>query len=196
MTLLQSRGPSLDELCSAHPAVSSRALPPSLSEVYDVQRCSNPHVGKKSRASAAQLAGLRYEKRAIEFLSSRWPGQFVDHPWFAYRRLRDHTRRYCQPDGFVSQEGTLVIFEVKIRWCPEAASQLFLYRDVVLSAVVHSAVRLVCVTRSFDPSVRHEGRATIVDSLEPSLRDSAPKEPLGEGAIQTGNLVEVFIWKP
>lgn len=187
-------GPSIEDLCGP-PSESLRLsrLPPPISfDLYDVERVSRlPHPPSRRRPSAAQAAGLRYEKKAKAFLSSQF-AEFVDGPWFSYRRLRDHTKRFCQPDGFVAQEETLILFEIKLRWTAETASQLLLYREVLRAAALHSAFRMVCITRAFDPSIKGETRTTFIHELCPASRTS----PNGEGAIKDCDIVEVFIWRP
>ena len=176
--------PSLDELASTimpSPRLMSSLAPPLHFEVYDVRQSSNPHRATRSRPTAAQKQGLRYEQRAKGFLRSLYPS-FVDGPWLSYRRLADHQRRFCQPDGFVFEDGgRLTIFEIKYRWCADAATQLALYRATLGVLLSPRESRCVCVTRSFDPAVRFEGRAHFID--DPSRRDSA------------ADSIGIFIWK-
>jgi hypothetical protein len=176
--------PSLEELCEPQtpPFRSMSFAPPSFPEIYDVSRCECPHPSSRRKPTGAQLAGLRYERKAKAFLSSILPGTFIPGPWFSYRRLDDPQKRFCQPDGFSldTASNALTIFEVKYGWCGEAAQQLALYHRVLWEALRPASVRLVCVTRSFDPSIPYEGeRARIIYDLE-SART---------GAIQ------VLIWK-
>ncbi len=191
MTLLQTpRGPSLEELCGpSGNGQLSRPPPPSFerSSIYDVRRTSNPHVGRRTaKPSGAQLAGLRYEKRALAMLASRWPGQFIQHPWFSFRRMNDHKLRYCQPDGFTSIDEVVTIFEVKLHWCSDAPSQLFLYRDVLTSGGIgsRSSCRVVCICKAFDSNIVSEGAPGFIEDLD------APSWGLH------GREVGVFLWRP
>jgi hypothetical protein len=178
--------PTLEELCQPSPARQSSAFslaPPLPFDVYDVHLTENPHrFAARQRPSAAQKAGLRYEKRVKAFLSSRL-ASFVDGPWLSYRRLSDHQRKFCQPDGYMYDQSVLTIFEIKYHWCAEAATQLRLYRAVLGHLLSPRECQCMCVARSFDPSVIFEGRAHFIDDLEPSRRDSAP------------NVINVLIWK-
>jgi hypothetical protein len=133
------------------------------------------------------MAGLRYEKKAKAYLASLLPGQFIDGPWFSYRRLNDHQRRFCQPDGFAFDSSTkhLTIFEIKLRWCESAAPQLSLYHSVLGEALRPASTSLACVTRSFDPAIPFAGRAVLIDELFEAVA-------LQEGAPQ---IINVLTWR-
>jgi hypothetical protein len=178
--------PSLEDLCAVPAARSSApSLAPSHSfdvDVYDVSLTECPHPAVRSRPSAAQKAGLRYERKAKAYLASLYPG-FVSGPWLSYRRMADHQKRFCQPDGYVfeADSGLLTIFEIKLRWCAEAANQLRLYRACLASLLHPRSVRCACVTRSFDPAVNFEGRAVLVDGSTWISEDAS--------------VIQVLIWK-
>src|SRR3990172_6407776 len=89
---------------------------------------------RKRKPTAAQLAGLRFEKEALSFLCSSFPGLFVPRPWFRYMVTGENDLRWCQPDGllFSPRTGLITIIEVKIRHTNDAWQKLSgLYASVV-----------------------------------------------------------------
>lgn len=102
------------------------------------------------RGSAAQRAGLRYERKALAHLAAELPG-FSASPWFQYECDAAEGRRWCQPDGLLPDP--LILFEVKIRSTSRAWWQLSqLYRPVVEKVFGRKVEGLVMVCRSFDPA--------------------------------------------
>lgn len=139
------------------------ALPPrGFREARDIRWArptTNPHHhthgrGRESSSppSGAQLAGLRYEAKIKDLLVREFGLSFLGGPWWEfYDGVR---RRYCQPDGTVIRGDRVTIFEIKLRWCPEAWWQLTrLYLPVALSLYPKARFALCAVVRSFDPAV-------------------------------------------
>ena len=133
------------------------------------------------RGSAAQKAGLRYERKVLDMLVEALPG-FQRSPWFTFEDRRGP--RWCQPDGLLPEP--LILFEVKIRTTPLAWWQLSsLYRPVVELVFKRRVEGLVMVCRSFDPSipmptpVRHLLRLSVKEII------ATPGETLA-----------VYSWRP
>src|SRR3990172_1882817 len=140
---------------------------------------------RRRKATAAQLAGLRFEKEALAFLSHSFPGTFVPRPWFRYMAAGENELRWCQPDGLLFQPrtGIITIVEVKIRHTGEAWQKLSgLYASVVGSLFpAHLWQIALCeFTRMFD--------CAVACSAQPRLYDSVHQVRPGEFGVVT--------WKP
>lgn len=114
-----------------------------------------PYAGTRSKMSAAQRAGLAYQKKIGKFLSSGRPCDLVAGPWYIYV-CGDGRRRYCQPDFLLvdTTSKVTVVIEVKIRWTDLAWWQLReLYLPVLqrVSPDVHFLP--LVIVRSYDPHI-------------------------------------------
>ncbi len=119
------------------------------------------------RGSAAQKAGLRYERKVLDLLGGLFNG-FQRSPWFEFID-RTGCRRFCQPDGLWLAEGRAVIFEVKIRHVSDAYYQLrSLYEPVVRKVFAPQALSRIILCRSFDPSVPFPEPLEILTELSPA----------------------------
>jgi len=152
---------------SGGPASSLALAPPPgfsrCTKLHWVCKCENPHH-KRSRSSPSQKAGLAYEKKAVAYLRGLFPDLIVGQ-WFKFSDGRD--TRFCQADAIHFDGETAAIFEIKIRWTATAWWQLHeLYLPIVVAAYQPKRVRLVCVTRSFDPAIPVPGRIEFADNLK------------------------------
>lgn len=148
-------------------------FPVRAEDLQYVHLAKNPHAGSRKRSSAAQRAGLAFEKKAKDFLSSSFP-HAVPGQWFYYSD--GFRRRYCQPDFLIFDQplserpSCLTIVEIKIRWTETAWWQLtHLYAPVVSHFYKPEALRLVCLTKSFDPAIPVAGSTSILDTLDEEL---------------------------
>lgn len=114
-----------------------------------------PFIGTKPTGSAAQKGGIRYERKAQEWLKEKC-SSYLASPQFTFRD--DGGGRSIVPDGIATWqddgEETLAIFEIKIQHMPDAWWQLEKLYKPVLSAW-HPTAHVVCVevTKTYDPAV-------------------------------------------
>lgn len=137
------------------------------------------------RGTAAQKAGIRYERKVHEHLSSLFGSAYRPSQWFRFED-RNGALRWCQPDGLLSLGPLVVIFEVKARLVPDAWWQLRrLYEPVVRRGLRPAALGLCTITRNFDPHIIFpEPLYLIAGKLEDWAR--------GERFERIG----VYTWKP
>ncbi len=148
----------------------------------------NPHRDtRRRRKTGAQLAGLRYEKAAKEWLNAAYndPERLKLGPWLYARGSRSG---YCQPDALISSGGwdrpeRITIVEIKACWSLLAWWQLTArYAPVVQRLYQPNLLRLVCLTRSFDPFISTPEASLLIHSLDAAL----PESPF----------VGVYLWRP
>lgn len=135
------------------------------------------------RGTAAQKAGLRYERKVHEHLSSVFGSLYRPSQWFRFED--QHGRmRWCQPDGLLCVRDVALVFEVKARHTSDAWWQLRrLYAPVVSRALYARTVGLCCIVRSYDASVPFPEPLEWVDDLRHWAE--GPFDRMG-----------VFSWKP
>lgn len=115
----------------------------------------SPHGARRTKASAAQRAGLAYQRRVERFLAPARPSDWKLRcgPWFAYGD-DSPGRRYCQPDFVLDMGASLCcVVEAKSSWTPDAWWQLEqLYKPVLLASRRWREVILLCVAKNYDPA--------------------------------------------
>lgn len=172
-----------------HPSPSPLLLPPRgftpVSAPSRVEMTSNPYIRRNSRSSSAQKAGLAYEKKAKEWLKLRDPEGLILGQWF---KFFDGKVRYCQPDALIFSKEGLTIVEMKIRFSDLAWWQLTrLYLPVMRKyfGTAVANIRLICMTKSYDPAVVVPTRPVLIDDFN-------------TGWVEPGYLheVHVFLWRP
>lgn len=121
--------------------------------------------------------GLRYERSAIRHLSAifdAW-GTFISEPCFRFSN--GHRSRFCFPDALVVFPALSfdLLIEIKTRHTYDAWWQLkHLYYPVV-KKVTKRPLKLLEVTRSYDPAIRlPEDETRILDKAEDVLESDAP----------------------
>lgn len=115
------------------------------------------------RGSAAQRAGIRYERKVLKQLKLELPSVWTS-PWFRFQTERDS--RWCQPDALLKSSEDLVIFEVKIRSTTDAWWQLeHLYKPVVEKAFERRVTGIVLICKHLDPMVGLPGEPHHVFSF-------------------------------
>jgi hypothetical protein len=153
-------------------------------------------------ATAAQRAGKRYEKKVLTAVSKLFPHvgpksllppspvlsevvHALPSPWIAFTARRDRSaERHCQPDLLLIGEREILVCEIKLAHTVDAYWQLrHLYGPVVAKLFPSHTLRLVEITRSFDPVVRFGEGMRLFFSLEHVLR------------TPPANLIEVIQWK-
>lgn len=142
---------------------------------------------QRIKGSAAQRAGIRYERKALEFLTRNVPG-FRQQPWFKFV-AENGNLRWCQPDGILPLDRYgVVVFEVKVTFTSDAWWQLRkLYEPVLKRALGVDRVVPCLVCKNFDPAVPFPERYVHLTNL------NVLSSPAGEwDCTQTG----VFVWRP
>lgn len=115
---------------------------------------SPPKFKKRSHSTQRQKEGLRYERRAQEYLRACSPS-YISCPWLRFIKSKGKPR-YCQPDGlhFDFERGVITVVEIKSSHTALAWWQVrHLYGPVVQHLFGSDfTIRALEVVRRFDPS--------------------------------------------
>jgi hypothetical protein len=105
----------------------------------------------EEKPSVAQLAGVRFEKRAHQvFNDLKLPG-VRGGPWFTFRDT--HGTRWCQPDILVEFPYHTLIVEAKHNHTTDAWFQLRQLYEPVVEKALERPCKLMAMVEHFDPSV-------------------------------------------
>lgn len=145
-----------------------------------------PKFFRVRRFSGRRLAGLKYEQKAQDMLSERFPEQYVPGPWLYF--LNDSGAHWCQPDGILIdvKAGVIVIVEMKYQHTTDAWWQMReLYQKVLMSIFPESlwTFKVLEVVKWYDPAVRWPERICLL--AKPEAAFSIPSTSTG-----------VHIWTP
>jgi hypothetical protein len=138
---------------------------------------------RSRRLSVAQKNGKRYEAKALRMLNRELP-HLLSSPWIEYTARAGF--RFCQPDALFVDEvrNTVTIFEIKYSHTIDAFWQLSeLYAPVVRTLYPGMDIRLVELTRTFDPATLFPLPIRLFFSLHEVLN------------TPVGKYVEVLQWK-
>lgn len=125
-----------------------------------------PFTSTPQGRTAAQRAGLRYERKVHEYLSSQYGEAYVASQWFRYCK-RGGSPRWCQPDGILHLGNMAVIFEIKSRFTADAWWQLRgLYAPVVSLAFRPKLLGLCLIVRRYDPMTQFPEQCCVIDDLD------------------------------
>lgn len=117
------------------------------------------------RGSAAQRAGIRYERKVIKFLSKEFGDNFTPSQWFRYANFIN-APRFCQVDGLIRLNNLLIVCEIKVNFSSDAWWQLrHLYEPVVKLALAPERLALMVVCKSFDPAVPFPEDPSILPTI-------------------------------
>lgn len=140
----------------------------------------------KLRGTAAQKAGIRYERKVQAELSKLFGEGYEASPWFKFQEYGARAVRWCQPDGLLVLEDLTAIFEVKIRTMASAWWQLsHLYAPVIDKALRPQRLALVQIFRSFDPAVLLPGPHTLLPTLSLEVLYGVPP----------GRVIQTCVWR-
>jgi hypothetical protein len=142
-------------------------------------------LAARKRSSAAQQAGLRYERQVHEEFSRRFPDNWLPSPWFAYRREENPSVvNYAQTDALLinPRSGVITIVEVKKKHCAESYFQLHdKYLPLVSKCFGNNwEYRLVEMCEWYDPQIPYPCRVKLIPNL----------------ICAESRTVSVHIWKP
>lgn len=105
------------------------------------------------RGSAAQRAGIRYERKAIKFLTKEFGKDFTPSQWFQFTDMYGKVH-FCQVDGLIRINNFLILCEIKVTFTSDAWFQLRkLYEPVIRKALNPPRLASLIVCKSFDPAV-------------------------------------------
>lgn len=139
---------------------------------------------RRLSGSAAQKAGIRYERKALKYLASQFP-TFRQQPWLEF--FAKGGKRMCQPDGLLLMGDFVAIFEIKVRFTNTAWWQLRkLYEPVVRAAFSPKRIGVFLVCKSYDPAVPFPEPVRFVPVLPRLI------VPAEWDCTQTG----VIVWTP
>lgn len=131
----------------------------------------------KRKQSHAQRAGIRYEKKTLKHLSLELPEPVMYHPAFRFNAGTPYDE-HAIPDAIYLHEGTLTIFEIKLKHTADAWFQLNkLYKPILARAYPGARINLCEICRDYDPSIRLPGRIEKLDTLDAFV--STPQDAYG-----------------
>lgn len=134
--------------------------------VREAWPCDGPFSCTPEGRTAAQKAGLAYERKVHEHLADTFGSAYTPSQWYSYLDSSGK-RRWCQPDGIVRVGALAVIFEVKSRFTADAWWQLRrLYSSVVVCAHKPTQLGTCLVTRSYDPAVPFPEAHELISDIE------------------------------
>lgn len=128
-------------------------------------------IGSKGR-SAAQAAGIRYERKVFARLDRTFPGRFISHLPFRFKSDLCGWKEKAIPDGLIISKAPgeaprVTVVEVKLRHCVDAWHQLLkVYLPIVQVAFPACRIKVLEVCKWYDPSVRLPGDFELVRDLE------------------------------
>lgn len=142
-------------------------------------------LAARQRKSAAQNAGLIYERKLHKHLQEMYPSWYLPSPWFAYSRRSSPTvTNYAQTDGLLimPRQGRIYIIEAKKRHCAESYFQLV---DKYLPLVSRTfgdkwSYSLVEICEWYDPQIAYP----VKIRLRKDILEATPSE------------ISVHIWRP
>ena len=84
-----------------------------------------PFLHNGQRRTKAQLAGIRYEHHAQDYLTGIYGERYVPGPWISWLDTSGR-ERFCQPDGllFDFMAGRITIIEIKLKHTADAWKQI------------------------------------------------------------------------
>lgn len=149
---------------------------------------SVPPFLSNPRRRGSKANGIRYERKALTSLESRYPN-LLRSPWFRFVSSGCRDPRWCQPDGLIFDpfRGIIFILEVKLKHTADAWWQVrHLYEPVVAACFgsgpcgadsVAGGVSLwkiaaVQVVRWFDPDTPFPEPFRVV----PDIANAKPEE--------------------
>ena len=131
------------------------------------------------RRTAAQNAGLRYERKVKKLLGDTFGPEFRPGQWLRFFERSETTPRFCQVDGLLVRGNRAIIFECKYTFTSDAWFQLRqLYEPVVRKAFYADVVGLCVVCRVFDPAIAFPEETELLFDTELASwagRDAFPK---------------------
>lgn len=125
-------------------------------------RLNEAPVFPKQKHTAQQLAGLRYEKRALRRLASLYP--LEKSPWLSY--IAANRAGICQPDGIITlAPDHLLVVEIKLSHVNMARQKLRdFYRPLVKALHPECHISTLQVFRN--PSGRAHKTLLSVNDLD------------------------------
>jgi len=113
----------------------------------------NPSVGNRYPRKGVYRAGIAYERKVKQWLKEQRPNVELG-PWFTFRSGLNSQARYCQPDAIEMVDGSLYIYEIKLRYSVDAWWQIMrLYHPVLAAALRPTHIFSTIICRVFDPTV-------------------------------------------
>lgn len=120
---------------------------------------------RRLSGSAAQKAGIRYERHVHEHLASLFGDAYTPSPWFRFGAQR--RARWCQMDGVLRVGTIAVLFEVKYSFSSDGWYQLrHLYLPVFRAAFPSAKPGLCLISRYFDPHVAFPEQPHLITDLQ------------------------------
>ena len=128
------------------------------------------------RPSAAQRAGLVYERKAQGFLEKSFGKTLIKNPWVEYTTF-DGQQRFCQPDAIIKDAYRIPLTVVEIKHSntnangKRAIQQIQLYRELVSTLYDAPCAALVMFGRydSNSPLPASFRLINRVEDLSPAL---------------------------
>lgn len=137
---------------------------------YNVRPCQSPHHTVR-RQTGAKAAGLRYERKATDWLAREFPLSFSGQ-WFSFQdRLDDRqSLRFCQVDFFAldPRAGVVTVVEIKLKHTADSWWQLVHLYSPVLARLFPRpqwSFQLVELCSWFDPATRYPTDFSLLRSV-------------------------------
>jgi hypothetical protein len=142
-----------------------------------------PYIRRK-RFTGRRAAGIRYERKAQEYLQYMFPDTYVSSPWLAFKCSYTEKSRWCQPDGLVIDvpRGIITCVEIKYNHTSDAWWQTKQLYAPVLRKV-------------FRPELWQIQFCEVVKWYDPSIRFPEPIQ-LTMNIDQPSSKFKVHIWRP
>lgn len=150
--------------------------------LVDAAAFALPPPLRRQTYSGARRTGVKYEKKAQDYLTNRYGEFYVSSPWFQFQA--NGQRRWCQPDGllFHLPEGRITIVEIKYQHTALAWWQVkFLYAPVLRQA--------------FRATLWQLDFCEVVKWYDPAAFFPEPTALAADVGLRTEKF-KVHIWKP
>jgi hypothetical protein len=98
-----------------------------------------------------KLQGVKYETAGHKHFAELFGGTYSPSPWFQICDV--HGTRFCQPDGIVLFDSSLLVVEFKYQHTPAAWEQLRLLYQPVVEHVYRRPATVLEVVKWYDCAV-------------------------------------------
>lgn len=125
---------------------------------------------KRKNLSSARIAGMRYERKAHEYLKLIHPDSCASSPWITFTTRSSRGKPlWCQPDALLIdfRRGVIAVIEIKLKHTSDAWWQVRKLYTPVVSHLFRPGWKYVAIelVKVFDPHTKFPEKFRMLKNL-------------------------------